>query len=315
LPLGGDVLESERDTAAASATRRARGRVKTGLNSPRPEPQAMVRRPNWLSFRRFAAVTTALTLSLVTLGVYTAATGSGLACQAQWPLCSDQLIPALSINPDFIEWFHRVVAMITGFFILGTAGWAWLGGDRRTALAATGAVVLLPLQISIGAITVTLNGLLPWGYGVPAHAAHLVVALSIFTLLSLTTIYGYENHHRRPPRSRSRRTLGVALAAVLVSGLFSRGVPLLEYLPGAQAWYYASSLVADSLGRRLAGVALGVLLVTMLIGRDLILYTPTVQLLNFGLYLGLLGLVATGLWRCVETPRRSSTALGTEQSE
>ena len=290
----------------------------------------MVERPNWLSFRRFAAVTTALTLSLITLGVYTSATGSGLACQAQWPLCSDQLIPALTINPDFIEWFHRVVAMITGFFILGTAGWAWRRGDRRTTLAAAGAVVLLPLQISIGAITVTINGLVPWGYSVPTHAAHLVAALSIFTLLSLTTIYAYRDHHRRPPRLRSKRALGVALAALLVSGLFSRGVPLLEYSVGAQAWYYASSLVAvvallatvywldsvDSLGRRLAGGALGVVFVTMLIGRDLIPYTELVWRLNFWLYLAALGLVAAGLWRLVDTDTPSATTrLSSEQSE
>jgi len=290
----------------------------------------MVERPDWLSFRRFAAVTTALTLSLITLGVYTSATGSGLACQAQWPLCSDQLIPALTINPDFIEWFHRVVAMITGFFILGTAGWAWRRDDRRTTLAAAGAVILLPLQISIGAITVTINGLVPWGYSVPTHAAHLVAALSIFTLLSLTTIYAYRDHHRRPPRLRSKRALGVALAALLVSGLFSRGVPLLEYSVGAQAWYYASSLVAvvallatvywldsvDSLGRRLAGGALGVVFVTMLIGRDLIPYTELVWRLNFWLYLAALGLVAAGLWRLVDTDTPSATTrLSSEQSE
>ena len=289
----------------------------------------MLQRPNWLTFRRFAAATTTLTLSLITLGVYTAATGSGLACQAQWPLCSDQLIPALTINPDFIEWFHRVVAMVTGFFILGTAGWAWLRGDRRPKLAATGAVVLLPLQISIGAITVTLNGLLPWGYSAPTHAAHLIVALSIFTLLSLTTIYSYRDQYQRPPTDRTRLALGVALGALLFSGLFSRGVPLLQYSPGAQAWYYAGSLLAvfallaayhwladiDSFGRTLAGVALGVLLTTMLLGRDLIAYTTTVELVNFGLYVGLLGLVAAGLWRCLDTPGFPSTALGTEHSE
>jgi len=290
----------------------------------------MVERPNWLSFRRFAAVTTALTLSLITLGVYTSATGSGLACQAQWPLCSDQLIPALTINPDFIEWFHRVVAMITGFFILGTAGWAWRRGDRQPTLAAAGAAILLPLQISIGAITVTINGLVPWGYSVPTHAAHLVAALSIFTLLSLTTIYAYRDHHRRPPRLRSKRALGVALAALLVSGLFSRGVPLLEYSVGAQAWYYASSLVAvvallatvywldsvDSLGRRLAGGALGVVFVTMLIGRDLIPYSELVWRLNFWLYLAALGLVAAGLWRLVDTDTPSATTrLSSEQSD
>jgi cytochrome c oxidase assembly protein subunit 15 len=289
----------------------------------------MLERPNWLTFRRFAAVTTALTLSLISLGVYTSATGSGLACQAQWPLCSDQLIPALTINPDFIEWFHRVVAMIAGFFIIGTAGWAWQRGDSRTTRTAIGAVVVLPLQISIGAITVTINGLVPWGYAVPTHAAHLVAALTIFTLLSLTTIYAYRDHHSRPPRARSRRALGVALVALLISGLFSRGVPLLQYSTGAQAWYYAVSLVAvvgllatvywlagvDRLGRAAAGTALGIVVVTMLIGRDLVVYTPTVQLLNFGLYLAALGLVAGGLWRLFGRSQSPTPSFGTEHSE
>ena len=289
----------------------------------------MLARPNWVTFRRFAAVTTALTVSLITLGVYTSATGSGLACQAQWPLCSDQLIPTLTINPDFIEWFHRFVAMITGFFILGTAGWAWQRGEQRATRTAVGAVVLLPLQISIGAITVTINGLVPWGYAVPTHAAHLVTALTIFTLLSLTTIYAYGGHHSRPPRTRSRRALGVGLIALLGSGLFSRGVPLLQYSPGAQAWYYAISLVAvvallatihwltgvDRLGRQLAGLALGIVIGTMLIGRDLVVYTPTVQLLNFGLYLAAVVLVAAGLWRLFGGAPSPSTPFGTEHSE
>jgi len=271
----------------------------------------MIERLDWLSFRRFAAFTTALTLSLITLGVYTAATGSGLACQAQWPLCSDQLIPALTINPDFIEWFHRVVAMITGFFIIGTAGWAWKSGERRTRLTATLSVVLLPLQISIGAITVTIGGLVPGGYSPPTHAAHLVVALSIFTLLVLTTLFAFRDHHRRPPRQRGRLAFGVAVVALLVSGLFSRGVPLLSYSPGAQAWFYAVSLVAvgallaavvwlspiDRLGTRLAGGALGVLLVTMLLGRDLVVYTSTVEEINFVLYVLAVSVVAAAGWR------------------
>jgi cytochrome c oxidase assembly protein subunit 15 len=289
----------------------------------------MLARPNWVTFRRFAAVTTALTVSLITLGVYTSATGSGLACQAQWPLCSDQLIPTLTINPDFIEWFHRFVAMITGFFILSTAGWAWQRGEQRATRTAVGAVVLLPLQISIGAITVTINGLVPWGYAVPTHAAHLVTALTIFTLLSLTTIYAYGGHHSRPPRTRSRHALGVGLIALLGSGLFSRGVPLLQYSPGAQAWYYAISLVAvvallatihwltgvDRLGRQLAGLALGIVIGTMLIGRDLVVYTPTVQLLNFGLYVAAVVLVAAGLWRLFGGAPSPSTPFGTEHSE
>ncbi len=280
----------------------------------------MTRRPDWLSFRRFAAFTTALTLSLISIGVYTSATGSGLACEAQWPLCSDQLVPALAINPDFIEWFHRVFAMITGFFILGTAGWAWRLDDRGAKFAATLAVVLLPLQISIGAVTVTIGGLIPGGYSLPTHAAHLLVALTIFILLSLTTLLAYRNHHDRPPRERGRLAFGIALAALLVSGLFSRGVPLLTYSTGAQAWFYAVSLVAvcgllaaiywldgvDRRGRWLAAGAFGTLFVTLLLGRDLLLYTSTVRQLNFGLYLLTVGLVAVGFWQ-LRTPPAGPT--------
>ncbi len=271
----------------------------------------MVDRPDWLSFRRFAAFTTALTLSLITLGVYTSATGSGLACQAQWPLCSDQLVPALTINPDFIEWFHRFVAMIAGFFIAATALWSWKAGGVRARLAATLAVVLLPLQISIGAVTVTINGLVPWGYQAPTHAAHLLVALTIFSLLVVTTLDGYHNHHRRPPGRRSQLAFGVAVGALLASGLFSRAVPLLSYSPGAQAWYYTLSLVAvvsllaavywadsaDRFGQVFAGGALGLVFVTMLLGRDLVMYTAAIQELHLLLYLAAIALSGVGLWR------------------
>ena len=116
-------------------------------------------------FSRLAAFTAATTLTLVSLGVYTAATGSGLACSAQWPLCDGGVLPA-SV-PSFIEWFHRLVAMVAGFLILGTAGLAWYDRvDRRTAATATGAAVLLPLQVSVGAVTVTFGGLVTDGYSV-----------------------------------------------------------------------------------------------------------------------------------------------------
>ncbi|WP_345785518.1 COX15/CtaA family protein [Halorubrum sp. AD140] len=260
-------------------------------------------RPAWLTFRRYAAATTGMTLTLFALGVYTAATGSGLACEAQWPLCSDQLIPALTINPDFIEWFHRAWAMVTGFLIIGVAGWTWLGGfDRRTRIAATLAVVVLPLQITVGAVTVTVGGLVPGGYTVSTHAAHLIVALTIFTLLGLATIWGGGRGSARLLRIAT----GVAVAGVVASAVFSRAVPFVTYSPGAQAGFYVTGL-AGHLGlvatvayateaaragyagvsrstartvRRLAAGATGALVLTLLLGRDLVLYTAVWERIN-----------------------------------
>lgn len=266
----------------------------------------MSSRPARSAFRWFAGATTAMTLTLVSIGVYTAATGSGLACQAQWPLCSDQFVPSLVVNPDFIEWFHRVWAMVVGFLILGTAAWSWLGGrNRAVRVAATLAVVILPLQITVGAVTVTLNGFVPGGYAVSTHAAHLIVALTIFTLLGLATLFSGSERGARG----IRRAFGLAVGLLLAAAVLSRAVPLLTYSPGAQAWFYAFALGAHLAllaattwafagGRdRLAAVgagALAALFATMLLGRDLVLYTTTWETINQGTLLVAVGAALVG---------------------
>jgi cytochrome c oxidase assembly protein subunit 15 len=257
-----------------------------------------------------------MTLTLFALGVYTAATGSGLACEAQWPLCSDQLIPALTINPDFIEWFHRVVAMVTGFLIIGLAGWTWAGDrDRRTRLAATLAVMILPLQITVGAITVTVGGLVPGGYTVSTHAAHLIVALTIFTLLGLATIWGGGRGSARLLRA----AIGIATVGIVASAVFSRAVPFVTYAPAAQGGFYVTGL-AGHLGlvatvayateairteyvgmsrstartvRLLAAGSMVALVGTLLLGRDLVPYTAFWEQVNLAA-LGVAAALAVG---------------------
>jgi cytochrome c oxidase assembly protein subunit 15 len=242
------------------------------------------------SLRGFAAFTTALTAVLITLGVYTAATGSGLACDAQWPLCSGGVLPRTL--PDFVEWFHRLVAMVTGFFILGTTAWSWRVGGRPK-LTATAALVLLPLQVSIGAVTVTLSGLIPGGYSPPTQAAHLLVALTIFTALTLTTLLAYDGRYRSGPERRTRLALFAALALLPVSVLTSRVPLLFGYTPAAQAAFVLASLalfavlVAATLWagarprlRTALSPALGLVSVHLLLGRDLLIYTPPVRVIN-----------------------------------
>ncbi|AZH26495.1 COX15/CtaA family protein [Haloplanus aerogenes] len=249
-----------------------------------------------VTFPRFAAFTTGLTLTLVMLGVYTAATGSGLACSAQWPLCDNGLLP--QTIPSFIEWFHRLVAMVTGWFIIGTAVWAWRRPETGTRLTATLAALLLPLQISIGAVTVTLNGMLPDGYSPPTQGAHLVVALTIFSLLVWTALSAREE--TGPTLERVRRALLVALGALVVTVLASRVFTPTPYGPAGQAVFYGAALLtvaallaatrwlADSAVSRLriaTGTALTLLFVGMLLGRDLVFYTSTVRLVNAAAFL------------------------------
>ncbi|MFW5939735.1 MAG: COX15/CtaA family protein [Halolamina sp.] len=251
------------------------------------------------SYRQFALFTTALTGVLVALGVYTAATGSGLACSQQWPLCDGGVLPQ-SI-PSFIEWFHRLVAMITGFVIVGLVAAAWRGQqDRETTLYATAALVLLPFQISVGAITVTLNGAIPWGYSVPTHAAHLLFALAIFTALTLSTLRASAGSFDRSALDRSRLAVGAALLLIPLNYLVSRVSPMIDYGPATQGAFVLTALGAFAalvaaavwlpetrLARYRPGVVVagGAVFLVMLLGRDLVVYTADARLVNGLLYL------------------------------
>lgn len=263
-----------------------------------------------LRFRRFALFTTALTGLLAALGVYTAATGAGLACSQQWPLCDNGLLP--QTLPSFIEWFHRFVAMLVGFLIIGVVGWAWRGGaDRKTATLATAALVLLPLQVSLGAITVTLNGAIPGGYSVPTQAAHLLVALSIFTLLTLATLSAYQGHFTRSADERVHLALVAALVLLVANLVVTRATPVVDYVPAAQGLFAVTALatVATLVGVAVwlpetslassrpvvLGAGVSMFLVTLL-GRDLVTYTDTALLAHLALYAVTIALVGVLAW-------------------
>ena len=138
------------------------------------------------ALRHLAATATALAFATILLGVYTATTGAGLACDARWPLCDGWL----GLFPDgwhsFVEWFHRLVAMFTGFAVLGTAVAAWRGGaSRRIRRAATFALALTPVQFVLGAMTV-------FSYRPTEQVAHHAAALLIFAALLATALWAFE---------------------------------------------------------------------------------------------------------------------------
>jgi cytochrome c oxidase assembly protein subunit 15 len=138
-----------------------------------------------LRFRHLAATSAGLAFALILLGVYTGASGAGLACAGRWPFC-DGVLGLFPANwPSFVEWFHRFVAMITGFLILGTAVAAYRGDhDRRILIATLVAVVVLPVQILLGANTI-------FNFGIWAQVLHHGAAQIIFGALVAAAAWAY----------------------------------------------------------------------------------------------------------------------------
>lgn len=136
--------------------------------------------------RQVAAITTALTVALILIGVYTKAMGAGLTCAGRWPFCDGWLGLFPADWASFIEWFHRLVAMIVGFLIVGTTvGAYWNGHEDRIVYAGVVAVVVLPVQILLGANTI-------FNYGPTAQVAHHAAALVILVALVLMTAWAYD---------------------------------------------------------------------------------------------------------------------------
>ena len=151
-----------------------------------------------LSFRHYLAVTTVSTLGLILLGVYTGKVGAGLACDGRWPFCDGWLGLFPATWPSFVEWFHRPVAMVVGFMILGAGAVAWRGDyDRYIRYALTLTIVMLPVQIIFGANTV-LN------FGLWASMAHQIAAQIIFGSLVFATTVAFWSAKSRPETQPSR---------------------------------------------------------------------------------------------------------------
>ena len=156
-------------------------------------------------FRRLLTVTTGLTFALILLGVYTGAIGAGLTCGARWPLCDGWMGLFPANWASFVEWFHRLVAMITGFAILGSAIAAWRGDyTRRIKYATAVATAVLPVQILLGANTII-------NFGALAQVLHHTAALTILTAMVAATAWSFDSS-ATPAETRADAPTGNAAA-------------------------------------------------------------------------------------------------------
>jgi len=188
-------------------------------------------------FRTLAGVTTALTFVLILLGLHTGATGGGLSCGTQWPLCNGWLGLFPANWASFFEWIHRFFAMVVGFLLLGWlyGVWRWQD-DRRIRYAVTAAIAILPVQIVLGGVTTTAGGMFPRGFNPAIMTAHFTTATTIFALLVYATVRMFDT----PSSTAVRTVVGLGGGLVALAAVFEF-LAVFDHPPTNRIAYYAVS--------------------------------------------------------------------------
>jgi cytochrome c oxidase assembly protein subunit 15 len=231
-----------------------------------------------MDLRRLLLVTAVTTAITALIGVLTATSAAGLTCEARWPLCDGAvfgLFPAHFMS--FIEWFHRLVAMITGILIVGSTVAAWRGdGSRRVQLAMLAALLLTPLQIVFGAFTVLVREFV-FGYSIVVLTLHFSLASLILGLLIAATVWAHADAEPISTdliqRAGVLALLGFPVAIALTPRLFFTFGEIVQFVYYGLGFALFSALVVVALlGRELGhwriaipGGAAGILVIAQLV--------------------------------------------------
>ena len=137
--------------------------------------------------RRLSLATVIVTYLLVVAGGVVRVTGSGLGCGVtgqDWPVCHGGLVPPPDLA-TLIEFNHRMFATASTILIglLCLVAWLRYRHDSRLTVASSAAVVLLIVQIALGAITVEMK--LP-GEVVMIHLANALILLGVLVYIAAT---------------------------------------------------------------------------------------------------------------------------------
>ena len=139
----------------------------------------------------FLKIVTGLTFILLMVGVYTKEVGADLTCGMKWPMCDGAIYGLFPANlPSAIEWSHRFLALVVGILILVALykSWEIHGSKSRITKAVLLAVLLLPMQVILGALTVVKFELFSRGdrilfeplISVSHNAIGVVILVSLF---------------------------------------------------------------------------------------------------------------------------------------
>ncbi|MBL8160728.1 MAG: COX15/CtaA family protein [Anaerolineae bacterium] len=174
-------------------------------------------------FTRLAIVTALLTLGLIVFGAVVRVTDSGLGCGNHWPLCNGTVIPPLDNLTAWIEWLHRLFAILIGLLGIATlvvAIRAYRARNRVVLGTTIIAALLFALQSTLGAIVVVFD--LP-----PTMVTlHLGTAMLLLGSLLLAAVFAtYQPlEHYKADRVTSLAYVTAALSLVIIlTGALVRG--------------------------------------------------------------------------------------------
>ena len=198
------------------------------MTDSRPDPARLLRRVAWTG-ATFA-------LGLIVLGGIVRITGSGMGCGDHWPRCNGEWFPPLDL-PTLIEIGHRWTAALVSVLVLAVAAVAWRRHRAQPSLRnpATLALVLLVVQVLLGAVTVKL-GLPPWV--IITHLANAMVLLAALMVVALRAgaagQVGSEQSSRHHDHTLVLVTAGLGFVVILFgaqvanfhAGLLCLGFPL-----------------------------------------------------------------------------------------
>ncbi|HYM50354.1 MAG TPA: heme o synthase [Candidatus Limnocylindrales bacterium] len=168
------------------------------------------------ALRILAVAAAVVTYGLVVLGGVVRVSGSGLGCP-DWPLCHGHLLPPLNVHA-IIEYSHRTTATLASTLLVLTAAAAWLFARRRPDIRwpALIAVLLLVLQVALGAITVLLE--LP-PIIVLAHLATAQALLGAACITAAAAVLPWDGTRSQDrPSFRAARLAAGATYLLIVSG-------------------------------------------------------------------------------------------------
>lgn len=134
-------------------------------------------------FQKLTLATALVTYLVVVMGAITRSTGSGMGCGYEWPLCHG-VLPPLDDLQAWIEWFHRLLALIIGFLISAVLVVALLRHRDRPVVVGSAVVgfILVLIQAQLGQITVVTGNASQW---VVAHLATAMLVLAVLTFIAI----------------------------------------------------------------------------------------------------------------------------------